>query len=125
MKTIFMNWTLNSSFGWGILGLNLFCQWANDSAVRPVMGQPITDEGIFGLDPLRLNCVMKAMFESNKVLQGLVPKSGTTAVDATMIDCLGNGFVPSSVVGNKNIGRCIFEDTRFDGARERLARYDA
>jgi glycosyltransferase involved in cell wall biosynthesis len=33
--------------------------------------------------------------------------------------------VPSSVIGNQNIGRCIFEDTRFDGARERLARYDA
>src|SRR5579862_856998 len=125
MKTIFMNWQLNNSFGWGILGLNVFCQWAHDPAVRPTMGQPINDEDIFALDPLRLNRVVKAMFESNKFLQGLVQKDGKTAVDATVIDCLGNGLVPSTVVGTKNIGRCIFEDTRLSEVKPRLGKYDA
>jgi glycosyltransferase involved in cell wall biosynthesis len=125
MKTVFMNWQLNNSFGWGILGLNIFCQWANDPAVRPTMGQPIIDEDIFGLDPLRISRVVNALHESNKFLNGLVPVNGTTKVNATVIDCLGNGLLPSTVVGTKNIGRCIFEDTRFNDVKQRLAKYDA
>jgi glycosyltransferase involved in cell wall biosynthesis len=120
-----MNWTLNSSFGWGILGLNIFCQWANDPLVRPMMGQPIIDEDVLGMDPLRMSRVMNAMQVSNKMLSSLAPGDGITSVNATVIDCLGNGLIPSTFAGTRNIGRCIFEDTRLSDVNQRLGKYDA
>jgi len=38
MKDIFLNWHLGNNFGWGILGLNLFCHWANDRDVPALDG---------------------------------------------------------------------------------------
>jgi hypothetical protein len=40
MRDVFLNWQIGSNFGWGLLGLNLFAQWANDAHVRPLMGYP-------------------------------------------------------------------------------------
>jgi len=124
MQTIFMNWQLSNSFGWGILGLNIFCQWANDPHLRPVMGQPIKQEDVFGLDPLRLVRILPAIMSSNNFLEGLVSKSGLIRIDATAIDCLGNGFVPSTIAGKRNIGRCVFEDTHFGDIKKPLSKYE-
>ena len=44
MQPVHLNWSLNNFSGWGLVGLNLFMQWANDRDVRPLMGTPITPQ---------------------------------------------------------------------------------
>ncbi len=116
---------MGNAFGWGIVGLNLFCHWANDPKIRPVMGRTIT-EGSGLCDPLTVDRVREAVAFSNQFLA----KSKTTAkgkqtVDAVLIDSLGNGFPPTRCHGTRSIARCIFEDTDLAGARAALERYDA
>jgi hypothetical protein len=33
MRDVILNWELGSNFGWGIMGLNIFAQCANDAEV--------------------------------------------------------------------------------------------
>ena len=123
---VFLNWHVGNTFGWGILGLNLFCHWANDPVLRPLMGQPITPESLGGCDPLRVNRAYRAIDASNRFLAALPPAAnGRRAVAATVIDALGNDFATSECYGPRNVGRCIFENTAAPGARDAVAKYDA
>lgn len=126
MKDVFLNWHLGNNFGWGIAGLNLFFQWANDPEIRPLMGQPITREALGLVDPLRVARVYRAIDFSNRFLDGVrVSSDGNRYVRARVVDALGNGLSPSNCFGEHNIGRCIFEDTDLANAREALSKYDA
>ncbi len=126
MKDILLNWHLGNNFGWGILGLNLFCHWANDPDMRPLMGQPITREALGWCDPLRIARASRAIEFSNRFLEGIrASGDGKGHVRATVIDALGNGFSPSNCFGDKNVGRCVFEDTDLARASEALSKYDA
>lgn len=125
MKNVFLNWQLGNTFGWGILGLNVFSHWANDSEIRPLMGRPITDGDLTMLDPLRWSRVREAMNCSNDFLAALVANAdGRTTIDAVLVDSLGNGFLASKHYGSRNIARCIFENTDLSLARGALGRYD-
>jgi glycosyltransferase involved in cell wall biosynthesis len=125
MKDVFLNWQLGNTFGWGILGLNVFSHWANDPAIRPLMGRPITDSDVAMLDPLRWSRVRNAMTYSNQYLAALeADADGNTHIDAVLVDSLGNGFAPSHCFGSRNIARCIFENTDLSLARAALGRYD-
>lgn len=124
-QVAFLNWQLGNTFGWGILGLNVFSHWANDPEIRPVMGRPVTDDAFIGCDPLRRSRVATAVARSNAFLAGLAAGAdGRTTIAAVLVDSLGNGFRPSNVHGIRNIARCIFEDTDAAGARAALSRYD-
>jgi glycosyltransferase involved in cell wall biosynthesis len=126
VKDIFLNWHLGNSFGWGILGLNLFSQWANDPDVRPLMGQPIAREAFALCDPLRVGRAYRAIEFSNRYLSAIrVREDGTRRIGAAVIDALGNDFVPSDCFGDRNIGRCVFENTELSRARDAVAKYDA
>ncbi len=126
MKNVFLNWQLGNTFGWGILGLNLFCHWANDSEVRPLMGHPIADEDFAMCDPLKLSRVRKAMAYSNEFLAGIRADSdGRKNLEAVLIDSLGNGFAQSNRCAKQSIARCIFEDTDLSGVLASLNKYDA
>jgi glycosyltransferase involved in cell wall biosynthesis len=125
MKNVFLNWHLGNSFGWGILGLNLFCQWANDRDVCPLMGQPITREAFGIADPLRVGRAYAAIEHSNRFLADVRLDDGKRRIDAIVIDALGNDFSPSNAYGARNIGRCIFEATNPPPMREALGKYDA
>jgi glycosyltransferase involved in cell wall biosynthesis len=126
MKNIFLNWQLGNTFGWGILGLNIFCHWANDAEVRPLMGHPIRDEDFAMCDPLKLSRVHKAIVYSNLLLAGIEPESdGRKNIEAVLVDSLGNGFAPSNCHAKQSIARCIFENADLSGARAALSRYDA
>ncbi len=130
MNDVFLDWHLGDRFGWGLVGLNLFLHWANDPAVRPLMGQPITREAFGPCDPLRLLRASAAIERSNRILAGLRgAPAGGRHIDATVIAALGNGFGldepadPRS--GTLDIARCIFENTDLGRTRDALARYDA
>jgi len=124
MRRVFLNWQLNNGFGWGILGLNLFFQWAEDRAIRVQMGAPITDKDVAMTDPLRLRRVMPAIVASNQFLGSCRPEpDGSVKLDAIVIDALGNGFSGSRLIGRPNVARCIFENTDLRAAPALLARY--
>ena len=126
MKDIFLNWHLGDNFGWGIVGLNLVFRWANDSEIRPLMGQPITREALGSSDPLRVARAAPAIEFSNRFLAGIrVSGDGKRHIAATVVDALGNGLRGSDCFGERNIGRCIFEDTDLKDARDALSKYDA
>ena len=126
MKDIFLNWHLGDNFGWGIVGLNLFLHWANDPEIRPLMGQPITREALGSSDPLRVARATPAIEFSNRFLAGIpISGDGNRHVRATVVDALGNGLRGSNCFGERNIGRCIFEDTELSEARDALSKYDA
>src|SRR5262245_8419066 len=124
MQPILLNWPASSVYGWGILGLNLFWRWAADKGVRPLMGAPIGEADLAGSDPLRVFTAREAIVASN-MFQHELARTGRQSVNFPVIHGLGNGLVgPESVKGTRNIGRCIFEDTRLSGLDEKLARFD-
>lgn len=125
MNDVFLDWHAGDRFGWGIVGLNLFLQWANDATVRPLMGQPIDRAVVGPCDPLRLAGAADAIERSNRFLAGL-QAGDRRPLDATVVAALGNGFETTGLErrGTSNIGRCIFEDTALTGARQALARHD-
>ena len=125
MTDVFLDWHLGDRFGWGLLGLNLFLHWADDAAVRPLMGQPIERAALGPCDPLRLARAWPAIERSNRHLARLqAAADGGRRVDATVVAALGNGFADNGRRGTSSIGRCIFEDTDLSGARDALAHHD-
>ena len=110
MINVFLNWHLGNTFGWGILGLNLFSHWANDGELRPLMGHRIMPDALAACDPLRIGRVYPAIDFSNRFLADVRAGSdGRKMIDAIVVDALGNDFAPSNCYGRRNIGRCIFE----------------
>ena len=64
MQPILLNWAANNFYGWGIVGLNLLLHWANDSEIRPLMGFPIAENDMAGVDPLKIDACREAIFRS-------------------------------------------------------------
>ena len=125
MRDVFLNWQAGTSFGWGLAGLNLFGQWANDPSVRPLMGFPIEAAHVAGLDPLRIARITAAARASNEYLKQLGEPDPSRRMDAVQIDGLGNDFTPATTRRAKVMaGRVVFETSAVDLAKERLARYD-
>lgn len=125
-KKIYLNWHANNRFGWGILGLNIFFHWANDPDVQPLMGLPIGEDDVQMVDPVRLSSCLEAIGESNKFHAALQKENFSLRQrKVLLIDALGNGFaVQQPRMGETNIGRCIFEDTRLGNADRTLSKYD-
>ncbi len=125
VRDIILNWQLGGNFGWGLLGLNLFGQWANDSEVRPLMGLPIAAAQLNGIDPLRRARIAAAVNASNEYwgLPGTADPS--ECLDAAQIDGMGGDFRPAALRRSRlMIARPIFESAAIPNARECLARYD-
>ncbi len=121
-----MTWQAASTFGWGILGLNVFCHWAVDPNVTPLMVVPIAQDDLRWMDPLRRAAIAPAVAETN-ACAARIAAAGADAVlqfDCPVIHGLGNGFAPTRFRGSANIGRLIFEDTRFRGFEARMRPYD-
>ena len=97
-RRVFLNWQAGITFGWGILGVNIFLHWARDADLRPIMGRPIAQHDLAGVNPL--------------------------AVLAAVIDALANGLNPSPLRGKANIARCVFEDTRLGPLDGKLGKFD-
>jgi glycosyltransferase involved in cell wall biosynthesis len=124
MQPILLNWSASSVYGWGILGLNIFWRWAADPSLRPLMGAPIGEGDLAGCDPLRIYAAREAIISSN-IFQHELARTGRASVSFPVVHGLGNGLAgPESVNGTRNIGRCIFEDTRLSGLDEKLSKYD-
>jgi glycosyltransferase involved in cell wall biosynthesis len=122
---VLLNWQLGTGFGWGLLGVNLFGQWAHDANLRPIMGFPIESGQLNTLDPLRKLLLSPAVDLSNAYLRRLGPGDPSVCLDAIQIDGMGNDFVsPAERRSKLMIGRPVFETSALEFARDRLARYD-
>ena len=53
MHAVILNWQIGTNFGWGLLGLNVFAQWAHDHELQPIMGMEVKPDQLYGVDPLR------------------------------------------------------------------------
>jgi glycosyltransferase involved in cell wall biosynthesis len=129
MQRILMRWQANSFTGWGVLGLNLFEQWAADPDIQPLMGAPIAPRNVAGIDPLRYAVLQPAIAASNQFLEELAAgTSGLQEGAVVAIDGFGNGFTQNIQRGNhvgfRNVARCIFDSTRMEHAG-RIRGYDS
>jgi glycosyltransferase involved in cell wall biosynthesis len=126
IRDILLNWHLGNSFGWGIVGLNVFAHWANDPDIRPLMGQPIHREHLGACDPLRRARMVSAIEHSNRNVAAMrADPARARAFRGTVIDALGNDFRPSELNGDLDVGRCIFETLDRRATRAALGKYDA
>jgi glycosyltransferase involved in cell wall biosynthesis len=126
MQPVLLNWPANTYSGWGIVGLNLFLHWANDPDIRPLMGGPITEQEMAGVDPLKIVACRDAIIGSNQFQNDLRRvQSGSRQLPMPVVEGLGNGlFRPGMLRGTRTIGRAIFEDTNLSGLEEKLAPFD-
>jgi glycosyltransferase involved in cell wall biosynthesis len=124
MRDVVLNWGLGGNFGWGLLGLNLFAQWAHDADLRPLMGAPIAPHHLNFLDHLRLARLLPAAMASNAALERRAGRSDEEE-DSILIDGLGNSFVsPLPRRSKVMIARAVFEEPDRLQARRLLAGYD-
>ncbi len=126
-RQVVLNWQANNSFGWGLLGLNIFQQWARDAEIQPLMGFPIEPNDVLGVDPLRVLALEAATAASNEFLKEFAAgKMDLRERQVLVIDGLENGLNPPSARGGiRNVARCIFEDTRIDDLDRKLTGYDS
>ena len=123
---VLLNWGANSFGGWGIVGLNLFFQWAHDPDFVPLLGAQLTEGDVAGSDPLRIFAMRDAIMRSNAwqhdLQRGL--QSGVR-FNFPVIEGRGNGlFRPGFARGSRTIARCIFEDTNLQELDTKLAAFD-
>jgi glycosyltransferase involved in cell wall biosynthesis len=126
MRPILLNWPAHNFYGWGIVGLNLLLHWAHDPDIRPLMGAPIGEHEVTGVDPLRILACRDAIIRSNQFQNDLrLIQSGSRRLPFTVVEGLGNGlFRPDGLRGTRTIGRCIFEDTNLGALDEKFANFD-
>lgn len=125
-QDVLLNWQTGSTFGWGLVGLNLLCQWANDPDIRPLFGAPIEHAADHFPDPLRVLEVGAAIADANRFLDNLdLLRVGNDIVtEAIVVDPVGGSSKPWPFFGIKYVGRCIFEDSEFPGGAD-FGKYDA
>lgn len=113
MREIVCNWELRNYSGWGLVALNLFFQWANDPAVRPLIAKPILESKLQFNDPLRTLAVLDGIIASNEYCERIA--SGAQAgyaQNAIVLQPHGNQLQsPQPINGGVQVSRCIFEDT--------------
>jgi glycosyltransferase involved in cell wall biosynthesis len=118
MQKVLLRWQAGTLSGWGLLGLNLFEQWAAGPDIQPLMGIPLVLHDFPGTSPLRFVSMRPAMDFSNQFLEAT---SDLREHSVTVIDAFGNGLAPSiqhsGELGSRNIARCIFEDTRLESTK--------
>ncbi len=124
-KAVWLSWGLDSKSGWGILGLNLFFQWATRADIIPLMAA-IDNEALWLVDPLRLSAVAKAIAVSTTFADAVAKSPGPRVnIDGTVIDPISQPDPPTRIFGKRNIGRCIFENTNIADFASHLGKFDA
>lgn len=113
-------WGVGSHFGWGVYGLNLLLNSADDPDVLLIPSDTIVKENIV-LDPLRQRIIRPAMTAADTMADMLRAHAGTTVQLAQpVLHGLGNQFIgmisvhDTWLVGQPTIGVLFMEDTNLD-----------
>src|SRR3954469_22019375 len=107
MRPLLLNWPIATTSGCGMVGLNLFLNWANDSELSPLVGGPIGPNEMAGVDPLRILGVRDAILRSNGFQSELQnSRAGSRSLGMPIIEGLGNGlYFADGLRGTRTIGR--------------------
>ena len=126
-QQVLLNWQANNTFGWGLLGVGIGLHWAGDPEIQALMGMPMGPNDFHATDPIRALALQQMAPASNQFVAELARGD----VDLRhrrilLVDGMGNGFMRATPErhGFRNVGRCIFEDTRIGDLTARLAKYD-
>ena len=128
MQKVMLRWQAGTLSGWGLLGLNLFEQWASDPDIQPLMGVPLALRDFPGTSPLRFVTMQNEMIRSNRFIEGLrTGEAGLRDQSVLVIDGFGDNLCPiapqPAQMGIRNIARCIFEQLRINSTQP-IAQYD-
>jgi len=122
---VLLGWQLSDNFGWGIVGLNLFREWARGSELAPLMALPITAMPPADDDPPWMD---GAVAQSNRMAAEIarLGQQGSLRVKMPVVAGLANdldGIL--DLTGSRTVGRAVFENIDLEAAAGRLAHYDA
>jgi glycosyltransferase involved in cell wall biosynthesis len=127
MAAALMAWQAGYVFGWGIVGLNVFLEWAASGGVSPHMLRAITDRDLALVHPLRRLQIAESVARSNSLAQRLAAM-GQKAVSLKIpvIHAVGNRDIGprDRISGSRNVGRIVVEDTRLDDWLDALGNFD-
>lgn len=127
MASALMAWQAGYAFGWGIVGLNVFLEWAATSGVNPHMLEPITDRDLALVDPLRRLQIGESVARSNALAQRLAATAQkAVSLKIPVIHAVGNRDIGTRtrISGSRNVGRIVLEDTRLDDWVDALGSFD-
>lgn len=119
-SAVLLSWQLSDLHAWGIVGGEIFTNWALKGKYQPVMGYPISDTELRGMDSLRKKLLLPSFQASNhlnaQIAQATQGDAKELTINIPVIHALGNQFVYSGLKlrGSANIGRIVFE---FDNLR--------
>lgn len=118
-----IHWGISSYFGWGVYGLNLALNWADDPDLEPVCAMPIATSQI-SIDALRQRRLGPFIAASARLVERLQKDHANQHVDIeTPVLCaLGNDFSRprgingGELIGHPTIGVVFFEQPQLDEA---------
>ena len=111
---VVINWAVSSFTGWGVYGLNLALQWANDPDIEPITSIPILPEDI-SVNPIQRHAIA-AFLALSQTLQAMLPPFGASRCRLecpvlTDIDLSPNAF-EHPISGRPTIGLVFFDTTQ-------------
>ncbi|WP_161712564.1 glycosyltransferase family 4 protein [Allorhizobium undicola] len=114
-RPVIIHWGISSFFGWGIYGLNLALNWAQDRDLEPLTSFPLQPEQIV-VDPLRRRA-LAGFFKASGDLVGRMEQqeARNLVVNTPLLAGLGNDFSMSpgpkgiALSGTPTLGVVFFE----------------
>ena len=101
MRDIVLNFGVNAYTGWGVVGMNICGQLANDPDFRIISKCPIDPSHIVGMDPFKFSVFQKVIKDS---------KEWEYTDECTWIDPVGNDLHAHGNGPKDLIGRVIIEN---------------
>jgi glycosyltransferase involved in cell wall biosynthesis len=128
---VLLSWQLSDLHGWGIAGHEIFSHWALKGRYQPVMGYPISDNEVRGMDSLRKKLLLPSFHASNdlnaQIVQATQDTSKVLTINIPVVHALGNLFAYSGMKlrGSANIGRIVFEFDNLHTVAQTAKEFDA
>jgi glycosyltransferase involved in cell wall biosynthesis len=127
-RRVILDWGISSFFGWGVYGLNLALNWADDAAIEPLCAMPLRPEAI-AVDPLK-RLALAPFMQRSADLQAQMSRhaGGAAEADAPVMVALGNDFaIPPAahqvrLTGRPTIGTVFFETAQLSAEVVKRAR---
>ena len=129
---VIFNWGVASSFGWGMLGLHLSLNWAEDAALLPICASYVDRAGI-AMDALRGRVLEPVLANAHTFGDWLANyRDQAVSVSCPVLHGLGNDLDVTRAAhnvelrGSPDLAMFFIEDTAIEAAaRERAKRFTA
>lgn len=115
MRELVLNFGVNAYTGWGVVGMNICGQLANDQDFRVISKCPIDASHVVGMDPFKFSMFQKVINDS---------RAWQYTEDCSWIDPVGNDLASHGDGPKDLIGRVIIEKAYMADASKKLAAYD-